>query len=1240
MKLHSLRFKFTAISVAVILATILSVIGVSYSSVQKESERRSVENMRLVGEETANELDGYFGSIEQAVNMAANLAMDSLDSVKLVEYGAAGHKAGQHTAEQSALLDDYLTEHCEIIRQHFGSMASHTNGVITYYYCINPQISTAEHSFFYSRVGKAGFVEQEPLDARTLDPADTEHTVWYYTPIERGRPSWIGPYTAHFLNEMSVCSYVVPIYGSGALIGVLGMGVSMDTMIEQVEQIRLYRTGFASLCDEDGRIIWHPSMEPGTVPELSDVSVERELLHREDSGNTLIRYVSGGEKRQMSFSTLRNGMKLVLTAPVKEINSNWLRLIRMVLYVTAVAVVVYVFVLMHFAGLLTRPLRRLTAASQKLADGDYDVELGPGSRDEVGELTEAFGRMRDRIRQYIDDLNHRIYTDALTDLPNMRSFFTSCLTERQKLLDAELTPAMLYFDLVGMKFYNRQFGFEEGDKLLCEIGAVLLRHFGDRSVCRLSDDHFAAISTEEGLEEKLEAVFRDCEKANGGRSLPIHAGVYLCRLGEVGPSVACDRAKFACSRHRDSYMSAYYVFDLEMVKELENVRYIITHLDRALEERWIQVWYQPIIRAVNGRVCEEEALSRWIDPEKGLLSPGVFIPILERHHLIYKLDLYVLDRILEKIQAQKAAGLRVVPHSLNLSRSDFDSCDIVEEIRRRVDESGVARDRITIEVTESMVGSDFAFMKEQILRFQALGFRVWMDDFGSGYSALDVLQEIHFDLLKFDMRFMQRFEEGEESKIILTELVRMAIGLGIDTVCEGVETAEQVEFLREIGCTMLQGFYYCKAIPFEEIVERNKKGIQIGFENPAESAYFSSIGRVNLYDLTVIAAKEDAGKDYFDMLPVGILELKDDEVFNVRSNQSYREFMKQHFGFDLQRRGEGYPASPWGAASAFMKTVRKCCAEGNRAFFDGKLDDGSPVHVVINPVGTNQVTGATAVAIAVLSVSDPDESTTYAEIARALAADYYNIYVIDLDTDRFIEYSSTVGGEELAVERHGERFFAAVKRDAVTRIFEADRGPFLAAFSKENIVRELGVQGVFSATYRLIDTGTPMYANMKITRMLGGNRIIMGISIIDDQMKQAEEAEHDRQERTAYARIAALSGNFIALYAVDPLSGRFTEYSATEDYKEYGLDKTGEDFFSKMMSESPKHVDPADLPMFLQHATRENMMREIRRNGLFALNYRLIINGKSRPISLRAALVEEHDGEKLIVGINRLNEAD
>ncbi|MBR5109468.1 MAG: EAL domain-containing protein [Clostridia bacterium] len=971
--MHSLRVKLTGFTIAAIFFTILCVIVTSSLMIQTKADRDSVAMMNLIGQDARKSIEKYLESIEQSVEMMANIACDSLDSVILVDSGAAGAKAksGEKTSEQKTRLDEYMAGYCQRLQEAFASVASYTHGVVTYYYCINPDISENEHGFFYSRVGKTGFSEQLPLDARELDPEDMAHTTWYYTTIQRGRPSWVGPYTAHYLGEMITYSYLVPIYKAGALIGVLGMDIPFETLTDQLTSIRVYETGFACLLDADGRVLYHPEAAFGSSLSFSENAADQ-VLQSDSSGSRLIRYERNGQQRQMSFTTLSDGMKLVVIAPVSEINASRLQLTNLILMITAVFMVLSSGILMLLMRVVTRPLQRLTSASKRLAAGDYDVEIRYDGRDEVGVLTRAFTQMSSHLKQYIDDLNRRVNTDDLTGLPNMRCFFRLAMAEKNRLLSSGKHPAMLYFNLIGLKYFNRRYGFSEGDQLIREVGEILRLHYGDQRVSRYGGDHFAAVTDEENLEEELKTVIRKCENVNGGKSVHIRAGVYLHRMGDTDVSNACDRAKYACDRLRGTYESGYCIFDDGMLRNMLNDRYIIDHLEQALEEQWIKVYFQPIIRSANGRVCDEEALSRWIDPEKGMISPAEFIPVLEGARLIYKLDLYVLDHVLLKMQAQKEAGLYLVPQSLNLSRADFDVCDIVDEVCRRVDEAGIPRDKLTIELTESMVGRDFEFMKEQIARFQNLGFKVWMDDFGSGYSSLDVLQDIHFDLIKFDMRFMQRFSEGDESKIILTEMIKMVIGLGIDTVVEGVETKEQVDFLREVGCTKMQGFYFCQAIPLEKIIERYNHGMQIGFENQEETGYYTAIGRINLYDLAAVASdgSERLG-NFFETLPMAVIETDGrKELQVIRCNKSYRDFVgrtldKKHFLPAEENAGtESINNTP------FLQAVAQCREEGTRSFIHEKLPNGSTLHAFVRHVAMNPVKGIFSCVVVILGIAD------------------------------------------------------------------------------------------------------------------------------------------------------------------------------------------------------------------------------------------------------------------------------
>ena len=564
-----------------------------------------------------------------------------------------------------------------------------------------------------------------------------------------------------------------------------------------------------------------------------------------------------------------------------------------------------------------------------------------------------------------------VHYDELTGLPNLSYYFKLCEIRRASIISEGKQGVFLYMDLNGMKYFNHRNGFAEGDKLLISFSKVLTGIFGKDNCCHISADRFSANTTEDELEENIQKLFSQARQMNGGKTLPVMVGIYSTSMEDVPVGMAYDRAKMACDSIHRSDVSAFCYYDSKLRDDARRMRYIVENIDKAIAEKWIRVYYQPIVRTVNGRVCDEEALARWIDPVEGFLSPADFIPQLENAGLIYKLDLFVLEQVLEKIHFQKDAGLEIVPQSINLSRSDFDVCDMVEEIRKRVDLAGVGRDLITIEITESVIGGNFDFMKTQIDRFRELGFPVWMDDFGSGYSSLDVLQSIRFDLIKFDMSFMQKMDEGVSGKIILTDLMRMATSLGVDTVCEGVETQKQYHFLQEIGCSKLQGYFFCKPIPFKEIVERYEKNIQIGFEDARASSYFETISRLNLYDVDMITNMEEGSFQHtFSTIPMGIMEIRGGKVRFLRSNPSYRKFFRRYFGINVSESAKDFIKSD----SAFMDSVIKiCCGQSTRTIFDEKMADGSIVHSFVRRIGTNPVTGDSAVAVAVLSISEPGD---------------------------------------------------------------------------------------------------------------------------------------------------------------------------------------------------------------------------------------------------------------------------
>ena len=593
-------------------------------------------------------------------------------------------------------------------------------------------------------------------------------------------------------------------------------------------------------------------------------------------------------------------------------------------------------------------------------EGDYTPEKDSGS---------AISRtMNNALHE--ESIFRAAHYDELTGLSNLGWFFNVCESKKTEILSSGKHAALLFMDLNGMKYFNHKYGFAEGDRLLKAFAKCIGRIFGRENCCHISADHFAVAAYAEKADEQVRQLFTALKRLNDGKNLPVMVGIYSTEIENVPVSTAYDRAKLACDAIRRTDTSAQNRYSRELSVKARKEQYVVENIGRAIEEKWIQVYYQPIVRAVGEQICDEEALARWIDPAEGFLSPADFVPQLEKSGMIYKLDLYVLDQVLEKIKGQKQAGIVTVPHSINLSRSDFDVCDIVEEIRKRVDAAGVPRDRITIEVTESVIGSNLDFMKNQIARFRAMGFSVWMDDFGSGYSSLDVLQSIPFDLIKFDMSFLRKLDKGDSGKIILTEMMKLATSLHLDTVCEGVETEAQVRFLQEIGCSKLQGYYYGKPSPLDEMKARYEKGAWIGFEDPAAAPYYEEIGRVNLYDLGVVAGLENENsiQHAFSTLPMTIMEVRGNEARFVRSTPSYREFVKRFFEPDLSSfSGEFRKFN-----DVFMRNlVLVCCEQGHRSFFHEKMSDGATVHSFARRIAVNPVNGCSAVAVAVLSISEP-----------------------------------------------------------------------------------------------------------------------------------------------------------------------------------------------------------------------------------------------------------------------------
>ena len=410
-------------------------------------------------------------------------------------------------------------------------------------------------------------------------------------------------------------------------------------------------------------------------------------------------------------------------------------------------------------------------------------------------------------------------TDSLTGLFNMAFFYQSVQMRMKAPGRRRGDSSIIHFDIPNFKLFNERNGFRLGDELLCDLAKTIRRVFDEGVAARFSDDHFVVFANlpREEVIKRVEEIYRSILLSDDStKRVRIKAGIYCMddRVTEVG--LACDHARLACNSIKNRHDVFYSVYDEMLRDKLRRQQYVIDHVDEAIEREYIKVYYQPVIRVRTGKICGYEALVRWVDPSLGILPPADFIDTLEQFHLIHKIDTYVVEQVLRDYRMIIDEGNPIVPASVNFSRLDFELCDIfgfVEKTRKKYD---VPRNMLDLEITESVFDGNVSHVEDECARMRKLGYQIWLDDFGSGYSSLNSLTEHSFDVLKLDMVFLRSFDHNPKTSTLMTYIIEGARGMGLQPLCEGVETKEHYEFLKKIGCEKAQGYYFGKPMPYEE----------------------------------------------------------------------------------------------------------------------------------------------------------------------------------------------------------------------------------------------------------------------------------------------------------------------------------------------------------------------------------------------------------------------------------------
>lgn len=415
--------------------------------------------------------------------------------------------------------------------------------------------------------------------------------------------------------------------------------------------------------------------------------------------------------------------------------------------------------------------------------------------------------------------------DETCEMPNMK-YFINRTKELLKSPEIDVSKMLfLFVDIENFKGYNEKHGFFAGNDYLRHIGHFIEKTFEGSTTAHFSNDNFVVFTKDEGLSEKLEKIQEELKRCDNGIFMKFKTGSYRPKDRDCLPTVACDRARYACYSIKRHFDKNYCEYTDKMNDLFLRKQYIINNIDKALENEYVQVYYQPLVDAQSEKICGFEALARWNDPEYGFLMPATFIETLEEYYLINKLDMYMLNKVCNDLLVRKELGKNLVPVSINFSRLDFEIPNFAAEVDECLKKFNIEKNLIHIEITESALNENDGKLQKSMKLFRGSGYALWLDDFGSGYSGLNVLKEYDFDVMKIDMKFLQNFSGNKKTKLIIKNIVSLASDIGMSTLIEGVETDDELAFLKEIGCHTLQGYLFGKPMPKEELDKKITSGL-------------------------------------------------------------------------------------------------------------------------------------------------------------------------------------------------------------------------------------------------------------------------------------------------------------------------------------------------------------------------------------------------------------------------------
>lgn len=589
--------------------------------------------------------------------------------------------------------------------------------------------------------------------------------------------------------EKDVIGYAVPVYRNGEIIGALVATEAADSLRKMLNGETIFAgNGYIRLVDSQGNYVL-PYEEDSVFSGDYFSAEEKERIEEtlQEGGNcfTSVRYNGNLFRIYIAATDIRD-WNLFGIESVNEVN----RFTSQMILITRIAfsLVLAVVILLVFYG-----YRALKKKNRELI-------------------------------QYA-------YYDPLTGAYNSEKFQQE-LTEVMKGQEAWALAGM---NIRQFKFINEIFGRNQADSLLCHVKEAMENNMEEGEYfCRNSADMFLMLlktSDKKIIQERIRKIMGDISafSANWRRNYEIqmYCGISLIPAGgkKDTATMQTTHTMFALEKARTLPRNSIWFYDLKLHQEEILQNYVESHMNQALEAGEFKMYLQPKFELKTGKLVGAETLVRWIPEDGKVIYPGQFIPIFERNGFCAALDMYMTEQVCRQLRRWRDENGQVVPVSVNQSKILFYEADYVERMEKLIKKYQVPAEWITLEILEGLAMENIDKLNQVILRLKKIGFRISMDDFGSGYSSLNILGNLRIDELKLDKGFFKELEGADRRRqtIIIEHIIEISKSLKISTVAEGIETEGDQQMVRDLDCDYGQGYYYCRPVPVEEFNEKYMK---------------------------------------------------------------------------------------------------------------------------------------------------------------------------------------------------------------------------------------------------------------------------------------------------------------------------------------------------------------------------------------------------------------------------------